>query len=76
VAKAPAEVEKDPDPWIRKSRSTSKKHRKNKRQLRPLTAPERNAHRQSSSSLSAIVSEWNIVYLAKSPFNPAVAPAD
>ncbi|KAI9563101.1 hypothetical protein GHT06_010558 [Daphnia sinensis] len=54
VAKGSTEVEEDPDPWVRKARSTSKKQRKHK--LRPQTAPERNAHRQSSSSLSAILS--------------------
>lgn len=54
MAKGSTEVEEDPDPWVRKARSTSKKQRKHK--LRPQTAPERNAHRQSSSSLSAILS--------------------
>ncbi|XP_057368038.1 uncharacterized protein LOC130689038 [Daphnia carinata] len=54
VAKDSTEVEEDPDPWVRKARSTSKKQLKHK--LRPQTAPERNAHRQSSSSLSAILS--------------------
>ena len=51
------DVDDHPDPWVRKARSTSKKHQRRKhRRPRPQTAPERNAHRQSSSSLSAIVS--------------------
>lgn len=51
------DVEEDPDPLVRKSRSTSKKHRvKRHRRLRPQTAPERNVVYRSSSSLSAIVS--------------------
>lgn len=57
------DIEDDPDPWVRKARSTSKKHSRSKGKrdvklkrssVRPQTAPD--GRRPSTSSLSAILS--------------------